>query len=84
MVLAELLRRKYLEPLREKNREQRERWRQEYIAKVRREIEAKVRSEVEAKVNLEWREWNNRYLEAKAAGIPFNEPTPWQKKSTNN
>ena len=73
MVLAELLRRKYLEPLREKKRE---RWRQEAIAKIR--------AEIIAEVHLEWSQWNDRRLEAEAAGVPFNEPSPGQKKSTNN
>ena len=72
MVLAELLRQKYLEPLRGKNRERREQMRRENF------------KEGQEKVNREWREWNSRRREAEAAGVPFNEPTPGQEKSTNN
>ena len=62
MVLAHLLRQKYLEPLRDKNRE-------------------KFREEGRQRAHRKWKEWNNRRLEAQAAGIPFDEPHPGQEKS---
>ena len=58
MVLAALLRQRYLEPLRERQME-----------------------EGREQVHREWKEWNNRRLEAQAAGIPFDEPSQGQHKS---
>ena len=57
MIAADYFRRKYLEPLKEGQRE-----------------------EGRAEANAEWHAWYARLLKAKSAGVPFDEPTPTERR----
>ncbi len=65
MIAADYFRRKYLEPLIEKQRK--ERFARNF---------AKGRAEAHA----EWHAWYARLLKAKAEGVPFDEPTPAERR----
>ena len=94
MVIADWLRAKYVTPLQEQRKVERERRRaEEYaeghaegfaegraegIAEGRAEGIAEGRAEGIAEVSRVWRAWNRRRVEAEARGEPFNEPEPYQ------
>ena len=65
MIAADYFRRKYLEPLIEKQRK--ERFARNF---------AKGLQEGSAEVQAEWEAWYARLLKAKADGVPFDEPAP--------
>ncbi len=64
MVFASYLEYKLLEPLKEKQRQERCQYRQRILEQGRQEAHA------------EWRAWYNRLLEAKSRGEPFDELPP--------
>ena len=76
MVLAHLLTEKYLDPLREKHRRDRE----EKQAKIQAEIEARIRPDIQdqimEEIDTKLLAWDTRRLEAQAAGTHFHEPIP--------
>ena len=82
MVIADWLRAKYVTPLQEQRKAERERRRaEEYaegFAEGHAEGFAEGRFEAIAEVNRVWREWNRRRMDAKERGEPFNEPEPYQ------
>ena len=55
-------------------------WRERRDQKIREETERETRQETERetrrKVNAEWDAWIQRFLDAHAKGIPFDEPRP--------
>ena len=65
MVTERFLTEKFLEPWRERQRQ-----------KIRAEVMAEARAEGRAEEWHQWNEWNNRRLEAKTNGEPFDEPPP--------
>lgn len=65
MIAADYFRRMYLEPLIEKQREER-RKRNFEIGR--------------AEAHAEWDAWYARLLKAKSAGVPFDEPTPAERR----
>ena len=69
MIAADYFRRKYLEPLIEKQRK--ERFARNF---------AKGRKEGRAEAYAEWAAWYARLLKAKADGVPFDEPTPAERR----
>ena len=74
MVIADWLRAKYVTPLQEQRKAERERRRAEEYA----EGFAEDRLEGIAEVDRVWREWNRRRVEASECGDPFDEPEPYQ------
>ena len=70
MIAADYFRRKYLEPLIEKQREERR----------KRNFEI-GRAEGIAEVDAEWLEWLDLERKAKAAGKPFDVPTPAERRA---
>ena len=58
------------------------------LAKIRAEVRAEGRAEGEARGRAEadqiWTEWYNRQEEAKAQGLPFDEPPPSLNGKKNN
>ena len=69
-MIADWLRAKYVTPLQEQRKAERERRRAEEYAEGF--------AEGIAEVNRVWRTWNRRRMDAKARGEPFNEPEPYQ------
>ena len=80
MVVADYLRKKLIEPLEERRRqeaEQRQREaRERGLAEGRAEGRAAGRAEGEAQNQAAWEAWNERRLAAEARGEPFGEPPP--------
>ena len=85
MVIADCLRAKYVTPLQEQRKAERERRRaEEYaegFAEGYAEGFAEGRLEGIAEVSCIWRAWNHRRMDAKTRGEPFNEPEPYQDEA---
>ena len=64
MVVADYLRKKLIEPLEERRRQEAQRREQE------------VRAEGRAETQAAWEAWNERRMAAEAGGEPFDEPPP--------
>ena len=77
MVTKRYLDRKFVEPVRERLREE---GRQEARKQLREETIAIGRKQERQR----WEAWNQRRLEAEAKGEPFDEPTPGRKANANN
>ena len=60
--------------LRRRHAEGREEGREEGLEEGREEGRVEGRIEGEQRANNRWADWNNRRLEAEAAGRPFDEP----------
>ena len=82
MVLADYIEERWVKPLRERNRAERERNRteaEERQARIRAEAEerrAEIFAEGEAQNQSLWEGWNQRRVEAEVRGEPFDEPPP--------
>ena len=68
MVVADYLRKKLIEPLEERRRQESE--------QRQREAQERGRAEGEARNQAAWVGWNERRMTAEAAGEPFDEPPP--------
>ena len=68
MVVGDYLRKKLIEPLEERRRQEAE--------QRRREALEKGRAEGEAQAQAAWLAWNERRLTAEAADVLFDEPPP--------
>lgn len=71
MVVADYFTKRWLNPLKEKIRE-------EALEKerLREEAREKLREEGRAEMNTAWQTWNERRMAAEANGEPFDEPPP--------
>ncbi|MYC33548.1 MAG: hypothetical protein F4X64_10270 [Chloroflexi bacterium] len=78
MVLADWLRAKYVTPLQEQRKAERERRRAEEYAEGFAEGHAQGYAEGIAEANRVWRAWNRRRMEAEERGETCNEPEPYQ------
>ncbi len=74
MVVGDYLRKKLIEPLEERRRQEAEQRREEALARGR--------AEGEEKAHAEWIAWNERRLAAEASGEPFDEPPPGASEDT--
>jgi len=72
MVVADYIKKRWIEPLEEKRRAEMER----RTAEAREKGRDEGRAEGLAKGRAEWAAWNQRRLEAEANGRPFDEPPP--------
>ena len=72
MVVADYLRKKLIEPLEERRRQEAEQRRQQ----AREEGLAEGRAEGEAQNQAAWEAWNQRRMAAEVNGEPFDEPPP--------
>ncbi len=84
MIAADYFRRKYLEPLKEKQRLEKEARREE-LERVRSEALERARDEGRKQgreqADAEWDAWNRRRLAALAYGAPFAEPPPSSRRA---
>ena len=71
MVIGEWMRERFVEPLKEKQRQERIQLQQKLEQARQRTIQ-----EGRLKERKRWMEWNQRRMEAEAKGETFNEPTP--------
>lgn len=80
MVVGDYLRKKLIEPLEERRRQEAEQRQREAMEKGmaagRAAGRVEGRAEAEAEVNAAWKAWNERRLAAEANGEPFDEPPP--------
>ena len=76
MVVAHYLRKKLIEPLEERRRQEAEQRQREARERGLAEGLAEGRAEGEAQKQAAWEGWNERRLEAEAGGEPFEEPPP--------
>ena len=79
MVVADYFTKRWLNPLKEKIREEaleKERLREEAREKLREEARAEGQAEGRAEMNTAWQTWNERRMAAEANGEPFDEPPP--------
>jgi len=72
MVVADYLRKRLIEPLEERRRQEAEQRQRE----ARERGLAEGRAEGEAQTQAAWEAWNERRVAAEASGEPFDEPPP--------
>lgn len=79
MVVADYITERWLNPLKERRRQEAEQRRQEAERREQQAREkglAEGRAEGEAQTQAAWKAWNERRLAAEAEGEPFDEPPP--------
>ena len=76
MVVAHYLRKRLIEPLEERRRQEAEQRQREAREKGRAEGRAAGRAEAEAQVQAAWEAWNERRMAAEARRELFDEPPP--------
>lgn len=75
MVVGDYLRKRLIEPLEERRRQEAQQ-REKEAERRQREALEKGRAQGEAQVQAAWEAWNERRLAAEQAGQPFDEPPP--------